>query len=212
MACEYSAGIWHELRIIADRRNRFLLARLDVDSLCDKTTKKKVLTRLEELRKGSKALDGAYNDALSRIDGQMAGHCELAKRALSWITYAQRPLTTEELRLALAIESGERSLDHDNTDDVEHIISVCAGLVTVDEESSIIRLVHYTTQEYFEKRVRPDWNPDAQQKIAVACLTYLSFDTFRSGSCDNDKAFEQGWPRTDSSIIQRVTGASTYDR
>jgi hypothetical protein len=27
--------------------------------------------------------------------------------------------------------------------------------------------------------------------MAVACLTYLSFDTFRSGSCANDEAFEQ---------------------
>ena len=73
---------------------------------------------------------------------------------------------------------------------MEDVISVCAGLVTVDKESSIIRLVHYTTQEYFE-RVRFEWNPGAQKEIAVACLTYLSFDTFRSGSSASDEAFEQ---------------------
>ena len=72
---------------------------------------------------------------------------------------------------------------------MEDIISVCAGLVAVDKESSIIRLVHYTTQEYFE-RVRMEWNPGAQEEIAVTCLTYLSFDVFRSGSCDRDNAFE----------------------
>ena len=55
---------------------------------------------------------------------------------------------------------------------------------------SIIRLVHYTTQEYLE-RVRLEWNPEAQEEVAVACLTYLSFDTFRNGSCSSDKAFEQ---------------------
>ncbi|OCK87266.1 uncharacterized protein K441DRAFT_360695, partial [Cenococcum geophilum 1.58] len=38
---------------------------------------------------------------------------------------------------------------------------------------------------------RFEWNPGAQEKIAVACITYLSFDTFRSGSCADDKAFEQ---------------------
>jgi hypothetical protein len=77
-----------------------------------------------------------------------------------------------------------------NVFDVEDVISVCTGLVTIDEESGIIRLVHYTTQEYFE-RVRLKWDPRAQEGIAVACLAYLSFDTFRSGSCASDEAFEQ---------------------
>jgi hypothetical protein len=97
---------------------------------------------------------------------------------------------TKELCYALAIEPGDKSLNKDNIYEVEDIISVRAGLVTVDEESNIIRLVHYTTQEYFE-RIRLEWNPSAQKEIAVGCLTYLSFDTFRSGSCANDKAFEQ---------------------
>ena len=63
------------------------------------------------------------------------------------------------------------------------------SITAVDEESNIIRLVHYTTQEYFE-RIRQHWNPAAQQEIASACLTYLSLDTFRSGSCPSDKDFE----------------------
>jgi hypothetical protein len=33
------------------------------------------------------------------------------------------------------------------------MISECAGIVTFDRESNIIRLVHYTTEEYFEPRV-----------------------------------------------------------
>ena len=31
------------------------------------------------------------------------------------------------------------------------LVSVCAGLVTIDRESNIIRLVHYTTEEFFER-------------------------------------------------------------
>lgn len=60
----------------------------------------------------------------------------------------------------------------------------------MDKESDIIRLVHYTTQEYFE-RIREEWNPHAQKDIASTCLTYLSFSTFRSGSCSTDKEFEK---------------------
>ncbi|RYP66703.1 hypothetical protein DL771_007636 [Monosporascus sp. 5C6A] len=156
----------------------------------DGMTKRKVLCALDKLSKGSTKLDEAYGEAIKRIDGQLAEDRSLARRALSWISYAQRLLTTEELCYALAIEPGDNALNDDNVYDVEDVISVCAGLVTVDEESSIIRLVHYTTQEYFE-RVRLGWHPSAQEEIAVACLTYLSFDTFRSGSCASNRAFER---------------------
>ncbi len=55
-----------------------------------------------------------------------------------------------ELQYAIAVEIGESELDEENLPDIEDIISVCAGLVTIDEQSGVIRLVHYTTQEYFE--------------------------------------------------------------
>jgi ankyrin repeat protein len=169
---------------------RFLLARLHLDSLLDKNTKKKILSTLAKLPRGSEALDEAYNDAIRRIEGQLPGNFTLAKSVLSWITYAERPLTTRELCHALAVEVGESELDPDNIPDVQDMVSVCAGLVAVDEESNIIRFVHYTTQEYFE-RIRETWNPRAQQDIASTCLTYLSFDPFRSGSSSNNKELKR---------------------
>ena len=169
---------------------RFLLARLHLDSLLDKSTKKKILSTLAKLPRGSEALDVAYNDAINRIESQLPGNFALAKNVLSWITYAERPLTTGELSHALAVEVGESELDPDNIPDIQDMVSVCAGLVAIDEESNIIRLVHYTTQEYFE-RIRETWIPRAQQDIASACLTYLSFDLFRSGSCPDDEEFER---------------------
>ena len=144
---------------------------------------------LEKLSKGSKSLDEAYDEAIKRVEAQLPEDSGLAKKVLSWITYTQRPLTTGELCHALAVEPGEEDLDEENVPDVEDIVSVCAGLVTVDEESNIIRLVHYTTQAYFE-RIRENWNLTAQLEIASACLTYLSFHPFRSGSCLDNKEFE----------------------
>ena len=160
-----------------------------MDSLYGKLTKKAVRSTLAKLPKGSDALKEAYNGAIERIKGQLYEEFELAKNVLSWITYAQRPLTTKELSHALAVEANESKLDEENIPDVEDMVSVCAGLVTVDEESNIIRLVHYTTQEYFE-HIKEDWNPYAQQNIALTCLTYLSFETFGTGSCPCDTDFE----------------------
>lgn len=173
-----------------DPRTRFLLARLHVDSLLDKKTRKKVHSTLENLlKKGSEALETAYGEAIKRIERQLFEDKVLAKSALSWITYAQRPLTPNELCHALATELGDDNLDGDNVPDIEDVVSVCAGLVIVDTDSHMIRLVHYTAQTYFE-HIRDIWIPLAQQEITLACLTYLSFTTFRCGSCSNDNEFE----------------------
>jgi ankyrin repeat protein len=109
---------------------------------------------------------------------------------LGWITCAKRPLTTTELQHALGVEVSEAELDEENLPHVGDIVSVCAGLVTIDEESGIIRLVHYTTQQYFERTQRR-WFPDALTNITLICVTYLSFDVFRSGFCQSDNKFEE---------------------
>ncbi|KAL9025778.1 MAG: hypothetical protein Q9180_007594, partial [Flavoplaca navasiana] len=82
----------------------FLLARLHTDSLLDKRTVKDVKTTLIRLTKGAAALDAAYREALQRIEGQLDNDRELAKRVLSWITFAKRPLTTAEICFVLAVE------------------------------------------------------------------------------------------------------------
>jgi ankyrin repeat protein len=127
---------------------------------------------------------------MERIEGQVKDQEQLAKQVLSWITCAKRPLTVLELQHALAVEVGTLNLDEENLPDIGDIVSTCAGLVTVDEESNVIRLVHYTTQEYFE-RTWTSWFPNAQSDITVTCVTYLLFHTFETGFCFTDKEFER---------------------
>ncbi|KAI0123244.1 hypothetical protein BJ170DRAFT_713368 [Xylariales sp. AK1849] len=122
-----------------------------------------------ELKSGSKSYTAAYDGAMKRIEGQLDGQTKLAKEVLSWITCAQRPLTKTELQHALAIKVGETKLDKDN------II--------------IVRLVHYTAQKYFES-TQDKWFPAAHSALAVACTTYLSFETFADGHCLSDQEFE----------------------
>ena len=153
------------------------------------TSPKAIRTALKRLPTGSEAYDCAYKEAMDRINGQIPGSKELAMRVLWWIAFTMRPLTTLELRHALAVETGEPAVDEENLPEIEDMVSVCAGLVTVDDESGIIRLVHYTTQEYFE-RTRMEWFPGAQTDIATTCVTYLLFDTFDSGFCQTNKEFE----------------------
>lgn len=127
---------------------------------------------------------------MERIEGQLADQVQLAKQVLSWITCAKRPLTTSELQHALAVEVGEPGLDEENLSQIEDMVSICAGLVTMDKESGIIRLVHYTTQEYFE-RTSKHWFPNAGAEITTCCITYLSFNAFESGFCETNEMFEE---------------------
>jgi hypothetical protein len=127
---------------------------------------------------------------MDRIERQHSDQKDLALRALSWITSAKRPLTTVELQHALGVELNETDLDRDNIPDLEDIVSACCGLITIDEQSDIIRLVHYTTQEYFQ-RTRTKWFPLAESEIAETCVAYLSYNTFESGRCKTDPEFEE---------------------
>jgi hypothetical protein len=95
---------------------------------------------------------------MDTINGQKPGYRKLAIKVLSWITCAKRPLTTSELRCALAINVGKSELDQGDFSQLEDMVSVYTGLVTVDEQSNIIRLVYYTIQDYFE-RTQHDWFP-----------------------------------------------------
>jgi ankyrin repeat protein len=127
---------------------------------------------------------------MERIEGQVKDEVKLAKDVLLWIACTKRPLTTLELQMGLAVESGDLQLNEEKLCEIEDIISVCAGLVTVDEESCIIRLVHYTTQQYFE-RTWTSWFPNAQTDITTTCVTYLSFNNFETGFCPTDEKFEE---------------------
>lgn len=172
--------------------HRFLLAQLHLDSLIGKRSPNAVRTTLKSLRKESKVvghdntkvLDFAYKQAMERIEGQVGDQHLLGKQVLSWIACARRPLKTSELQCALAVELDTDELNEENIPELEDMVSVCAGLVTIDKVSDVIRLVHYTMQEFFE-RTWTNWFSEAQSDITNICVTYLSFSAFVSGACDS---------------------------
>jgi len=119
------------------------------------------------------------DEVLQRIYSQESHLARLAEQTLSWISYAFRPLTIRELQSALGVEPGDTTFDIDGIIEESVSISVCEGLITIDEESRIIRLVHHTTQVYLE-RIRDSQFPSAEVDIARICITYLSFDDLKT--------------------------------
>lgn len=102
----------------------------------------------------------------------------LTSMPVSWITHARRPLLVGELRHGLAVEyrddgEGLQEFDEDNLLSPGSLVDVCTGLVIIDSTSQIIRLVHYTTQEYFDN-ARLHLFKGAEIDMSRARLTYLS--------------------------------------
>ena len=172
--------------MIIDKFNRFLLARLHMESLMSWLTPGHLKRALKHL---PKELDGTYTQAVQRIEVQDEGAREPARRLITWITYAKRELTIREVQHALAVGSDPDMKDFDDEFllDVDILTSICAGLVIVDQASKTIRLIHYTTQEYF---LRTSMFPKERQGIAATCISYLSFDAFKSGPCSTVEAID----------------------
>jgi hypothetical protein len=150
------------------------LAQLHLELLSKAHSKRDILEALEALPKG---IQETYDEIMNRINRQHDKDAELARRILGWITYAKEPLTTKQLQQALTITTNATNPDEDAEIHEQILISTCLGIVTIDSKSNIIRLVHYTTQEYIE-RIRDTQFPEAQAVIAKACLTCLGFDMF----------------------------------
>lgn len=172
--------------IVASARGMFLLSKLHVDSLRDKRTLKAVKNIVRTLPSGSHAYETAYDWAIKRITEQSKDDYKLAQEVLTWIVYALRPLTETDLETALAVELGEKRLDPDNFVTTAELVSLCAGLVTVDEESKTVRLAHYTTREYFAR------NPqhllqNPHRILSDICISYLGIDDFMAEGYVDDE-------------------------
>ena len=133
-------------------------------------------------------LDRVYDKVLQRIEDQEKSHGACALQILSWILLAARPLKSLEIQNALAVRLGDSTFDESGIPEIDDLLVVCAGIVTI-RENNTLSFVHYTAKEYLDRR-RTELFPNAQRDLALVCLTYVAFDDFAQGPCSDDKTFE----------------------
>ena len=122
--------------------------------------------------KDGTGLGEAYGATLERIKSQGEGKTKLAMAALMWICHAERALHVDELRHALAVEIGSAFFNSENAPSIGVLLGCCQGLITVDKESSTVRLIHFTVHEYL--CAHPDFFSHPHSVISKICLTYLN--------------------------------------
>ncbi|KAJ2986541.1 hypothetical protein NUW58_g4975 [Xylaria curta] len=210
-------------RIVAGSGGMFLLAHVFLKSLEDKLTVRDVRSAVEGFQASREStgqtelletLWSAYARSIRRISLQRKGFRDLARKVLNWLTFAERPLTMGELVHALAIDVGKRKLGKENFFRTQDIVTACAGLVTIEKESDIVRLIHHTTKEFLSTQISclnegnnqaqtassdtrmvsdpnkiTETKSNIQRQLTQACITYLSYDTFRAGHCQVEADF-----------------------
>ena len=120
-------------------------------------------------------LDDAYSTALDRIREQKGNRVKLGMGALMWISFSERQLKAGELCHALGVEVGTTNLNVDNVPSIGALLSCTLGLVTIDEQASTVRLVHFTLQEYLV--AHPNLFITPHSMMAEICFTYLNFQS-----------------------------------
>ncbi|KAI9810139.1 MAG: hypothetical protein M1827_006665 [Pycnora praestabilis] len=167
--------------IVGKSKGMYLLARLYIDSLKTMQSVKQIEAALLNLPED---LDAVYEEKMKRITTQKPKrNAERAKEALYWIICTNRPLSFKELQHALSVEEGNTTYDPDDETEVADIISLTAGLVTIDSDQRAVR-IHTTLHTYLQEH-REKWFPGADTDIALTLLTYLNFDDLEE-PCEND--------------------------
>ena len=147
--------------------SRFLLVSLNIKAILQETTLHRRREKLGAMRDGLE-LGDAYHATIVRIKAQEGDKARIGMTALMWISHAERPLKTDEICHALAVEIGSTDINTNNVPSIRTVLSCCQGLTAVDG-SSTIRLIHLTLKEYLSRHA--DLFHRAHAKIAETCLT-----------------------------------------
>ena len=117
---------------------RFLLAKLHMDTLETKNNRNAVRDALDVL---PAEVNATYRVAMDRIAKQNPDDKELAECVLVWVTYAQRPLSLEELQHAVSTLPKMTYIDSGSLVPEQLLTAVCAGLIVFDVNQNVMRLV-----------------------------------------------------------------------
>lgn len=164
--------------------DRFLFVHLVIQSLLQQPTIQHIFSKLQDLQAIPSGeyqydTDAQYRTTYTRVTKnileQPKNRAALALKILLWVVKAKQTLTVGTLREAIAVtdDSSEISDTLDSCDQ-QTMINVCEGLITIDDHSGKVRLVHETARDPL-LGILP---ADGDYQMVVACLSYLSHSTF----------------------------------
>ncbi|KAH6908099.1 hypothetical protein BKA70DRAFT_1149960 [Coprinopsis sp. MPI-PUGE-AT-0042] len=171
-------------KVTAAAGGMFLHAALQVETLRHATSLRNVLDSLDGF---PSTINDMYSATLERIIAQPGTKPQLARQILTWLAYARRGLSVDDIRYALAIPlTNPLPPNEDIVDPLllvdEHVLlSVCCGLVIVDKPAygtPSLRLIHFTAVDFLKTIIS---SAEAHLVLALTCIRrIISVDTSRS--------------------------------
>ncbi|KAH6873701.1 hypothetical protein BKA70DRAFT_1028051, partial [Coprinopsis sp. MPI-PUGE-AT-0042] len=163
----------------------FLHASLQLDALCECATAYEVRQTLEKF---PSSIQDVYLQTWNRVLEQKSSHVLLAKTALLWVLNSSRPMSIEELERAVAISPETYKLEPTRLAPGTTLIAFCRGLVTLEEESKLVRLVHYTAKGTLQELLQDSF-PHPHSHLATVCMTHLTQCGFQNTTISSEGAF-----------------------
>ncbi len=132
-----------------------------------------------------KNLPDAFNRALEKISDDRYG-----RTTFELVAAAKRPLTTEELRIALNIEPGQPVWNSTTLAyDCNRLVSLCGGgLLEVEEETGTVQFIHFSARQHLSSEPEPGastmkfhfTSQEADMSMGSRCVTYLCYPDFET--------------------------------
>jgi len=151
--------------------HRFLLVSLAMDAILAEAT---IHWRRQTLHSVANwlGLEYAYSMILARIRDQSREKSKLGMDALMWVCRSERPLGADELCHALGVGVKGKDFSIYNPPSIHTVLDSTLGLLTIDEITSTVRLLHSTLQDYLGEQHTLFVTPHS--RMAEVCLTYLN--------------------------------------
>ncbi|KAH6894871.1 ankyrin repeat-containing domain protein [Coprinopsis sp. MPI-PUGE-AT-0042] len=147
----------------------FLHAKLQLEAL---RTCVSALDVEETLQAFPSDIEAIYAKTWERILAQGPKQSNLAKLVLLWITHANGEMTIDTLRRAVSTYPETYAFEPKRMAPEALLLSVCCGLVSVDEKTRLIRLIHYTTRDAILPRIL-DLFPVPHALLGHVCIAHL---------------------------------------
>ncbi|KAG9643330.1 hypothetical protein KCV04_g4713, partial [Aureobasidium melanogenum] len=161
-----------------------LWVKFQLEEICSQKTDESIRSALDHLPKD---LSETYNRLLSRIVDE--GSEEVCKKVFHFMAAAKKPLSPEELGEAISVVPcqpyfmPERLLN-----DSDGIVRWCHGLVAFDELDENLQFTHSSVKDFLcglatEQSTLPGFHfqqDEADRQFGEVCVTYLSFNDFKT--------------------------------
>ncbi|KAL9081963.1 MAG: hypothetical protein Q9159_006860 [Coniocarpon cinnabarinum] len=143
-----------------------------IDHLLDAVTTFELRDRLSKLRKGPNAITEAYQTTFNRIAAQSPSRRALATAVLVCMHQARRPLTGQEIGVAVSIQLDDVEINSEKFIRPKQMASMCAGLLTYRKEADQLVSSHQTVSEYLQS-TRPEWVANQRGWLASTFVNFL---------------------------------------